>query len=207
MTRKASAPLQVSGKAAISPKNDETRSFLGGEKCQPACKPGSVWPLASRTGTWRPFILGAHRCAPHATYPDGWAGNSPEGFPSHRPYSVLLPVGFAVPLPLPVARWALTSPFHPCHASPEDERGGLLSVALSLGSPPPAVSRHRVSMEPGLSSSAVFRPSRMRPPGRLAGRIKGFARQNANEKAGAGAGFLVSRRIVRPASRPKPSRS
>src|SRR5579872_1683702 len=32
------------------------------------------------------------------------------------------------------------------------EAGGLLSVALSLGSPPAAVSRHRISMEPGLSS-------------------------------------------------------
>ena len=31
--------------------------------------------------------------------------------------------------------------------------GGLLSVALSLGSPPPDVIRHRVSMEPGLSSA------------------------------------------------------
>ncbi|CAK7256801.1 protein of unknown function [Shinella sp. WSC3-e] len=30
--------------------------------------------------------------------------------------------------------------------------GGLLSVALSLGSPPPDVIRHRVSVEPGLSS-------------------------------------------------------
>ena len=30
-----------------------------------------------------------------------------------RPYLVLLPVGFAVPLPLPVARCALTAPFHP----------------------------------------------------------------------------------------------
>jgi hypothetical protein len=42
-------------------------------------------------------------------------------------------------------------------------RGGLLSVALSLGSPPAAVSRHRASVEPGLSSKgkppAVIRPS------------------------------------------------
>jgi len=30
-----------------------------------------------------------------------------------RPYSVLLPVGFAVPLALPQARCALTAPFHP----------------------------------------------------------------------------------------------
>src|SRR3954452_13757597 len=31
-----------------------------------------------------------------------------------RPYSVLLPVGFAVPFPLPETRCALTAPFHPC---------------------------------------------------------------------------------------------
>src|SRR5208283_6056273 len=33
---------------------------------------------------------------------------------SCRPYSVLLPVGFAVPPALPPARCALTAPFHPC---------------------------------------------------------------------------------------------
>jgi signal transduction histidine kinase len=46
-------------------------------------------------------------------------------------------------------------------------RGGLLSVALSLGSPPPDVIRHRLSVEPGLSSpcclstlqSAAARPT------------------------------------------------
>lgn len=41
--------------------------------------------------------------------------------------------------------------------------GGLLSVALSLGSPPPGVTRHRHSLEPGLSSphccAAIARPS------------------------------------------------
>jgi hypothetical protein len=31
-------------------------------------------------------------------------------------------------------------------------QGGLLSVALSLGSPPPVVNRHLASVEPGLSS-------------------------------------------------------
>ena len=30
--------------------------------------------------------------------------------------------------------------------------GGIFSVALSLGSPPPGVTRHRISLEPGLSS-------------------------------------------------------
>jgi len=36
--------------------------------------------------------------------------------------------------------------------------GGLFSVALSLGSPPPAVSRHRVPVEPGLSSTNGIAP-------------------------------------------------
>ena len=40
-------------------------------------------------------------------------GNTAAGCPACRPYLVLLPVGFALPLPLPVARWALTPPFHP----------------------------------------------------------------------------------------------
>jgi len=31
-----------------------------------------------------------------------------------RPYSALLPVGFAMPPPSPGARWALAPPFHPC---------------------------------------------------------------------------------------------
>jgi hypothetical protein len=36
--------------------------------------------------------------------------------------------------------------------------GGLFSVALSLGSPPPAVSRHRLPVEPGLSSDPRVEP-------------------------------------------------
>src|SRR5271167_1444546 len=47
----------------------------------------------------------------------------------------------------------------PCGPRP----GGLLSVALSLGFPPPDVIRRRIRMEPGLSSA-----SKRRPSGRLA---------------------------------------
>src|SRR3546814_5491828 len=71
-------------------------------------------------------------------------GLCPEG-PAGRPYLILLRVGFAVPPPLPGARCALTAPFHPYLPScprPETSgasEGGLLSVALSLGSPPPGV--------------------------------------------------------------------
>ncbi len=71
-----------------------------------------------------------------------------------RPYLVLLPVGFTKPALLPtraVRSYRTLSPLLP-HAGACF--GGLLSVALSLGLPPAAVSRHRVSMEPGLSSVA-----------------------------------------------------
>src|SRR5687767_11316475 len=44
-------------------------------------------------------------------------------------YLTLLRLGFAVPLTLPSARWALTPPFHPYLRS---SAGGLFSVALSV---------------------------------------------------------------------------
>jgi hypothetical protein len=78
--------------------------------------------------------------------------------------------------------------------------GGLFSVALSLGSPPPAISRHRIPVEPGLSSDA----SRyQRPSGRLAGEEMGGVRgwrqacgAGARERVEVGqfAGLLVSER-------------
>lgn len=56
----------------------------------------------------------------------------------------------------------------------EGPPGGLLSVALSLGSPPPGVTRHRYSLEPGLSSPHRINDAR-RPPGPLApGRLGAF---------------------------------
>jgi len=68
-----------------------------------------------------------------------------------------------VPPLLPGTRCALAAPFRPC---PRDRpahagrscTGGLFSVALSLGSPPPAVNRHRFPVEPGLSSTDKFAP-------------------------------------------------
>gem|GEM_PF-6294414 len=55
----------------------------------------------------------------------------------------------------PNRRWALTPPFQP-YRSPESDRR-YLSVALSLKSPSPGVTRHPCPMEPGLSSCAAFR--------------------------------------------------
>jgi len=45
--------------------------------------------------------------------------------------------------------------------------GGFISVALSLESPPPDIIRHRVSVEPGLSSRLRFNGKGGRPSGHL----------------------------------------
>jgi len=84
------------------------------------------------------------------------------------PYLALLRVGLAVPVLLPVPRWAFTPPFH--RYPPRSRRrtfvrgrGSLFSVALSLGLPPPGVTRHPCQRESGLSSKpcgpAVIQPS------------------------------------------------
>lgn len=88
---------------------------------------------------------------PHATNPNDGAGEPPKPESFCRSYSVLLPVGFAVPPLLPAERCALTAPFHP-YLQPvpwfpmiRNQEGGLFSVALSLRSPSPVVNRHRSS--------------------------------------------------------------
>jgi len=97
-------------------------------------------PAPVGAGPGRPFLWDAHRCAPHATNPGGGAGTPlrrASGF--HRPRRRPPLFGLAP--------------------------GGLFSVALSLGSPPPAVSRHRVPVEPGLSSTLARAPGWRRGQG------------------------------------------
>ena len=88
----------------------------------------------ARSAPWMAIHLG--RPLPDASrdLPEDRCGKAPAQLaPNASSYLVLLPVGFAVPLPLPVARCALTAPFHPCRPR---TGGGLLSVALSLGLTP-----------------------------------------------------------------------
>ena len=86
---------------------------------QPVCKPGSGWhagkpayvtaiPLGHR-------LPGASSNLPGRPDLDRSQSHSAlsRRTTSRRPYSVLLPVGFAVPPALPPARCALTAPFHP----------------------------------------------------------------------------------------------
>ncbi len=125
--------------------------------------------LSAPCGAGRPFLWDAHCCAPHATNPGCGAEmllRHRSGLPASaagRPYSVLLPVGFTLPPLSPGARCALAAPFHPCRRRIAPDAGGLFSVALSLGSPPPAVSRHRIPVEPGLSSTGLLPPGSGRP--------------------------------------------
>ncbi len=136
--------------------------------CQTACKPGSVRavpvsPFGGRRGAGRPFLWDAPCGTPHATNPGDEAGTPlrPGGEAGLRPMPPAAPIRSC-------SRWGL--PCRPCcqgrgallphHFTlarrPQGTNpgcaGGLFSVALSLGSPPPAVGRHRIPVEPGLSS-------------------------------------------------------
>ena len=139
------------------------------EQDQPACKPGSVW-----RGSKLPHVTAIHlgRRLPGAS--SNLPGRpDPDTGPEHhrlRADARAVPIRFC-------SRWGL-----PCHSGCPERgallphrftltsslagRGGLFSVALSLRSPSPDVIRHRMSMEPGLSSQA--RLSALSPSGRPA---------------------------------------
>jgi len=82
--------------------------------------------------------------------------------PICRPYSVLLPVGFAVPSPLPDTRCALAAPFRPCLAEavavcflwhfPWGHPRRALPGTVALRSPdfPPAPCKHAAGGRPTL---------------------------------------------------------
>ena len=123
----------------------------------------------TRADGW-PFIWDARRRTPRATYPDGGAETRP--IETDLPSLLgLAPGGVCRAAPVAggaVRSYRTLSPL-PAFAPGGASVGGLLSVALSLGSPPPGVTRHRVSVEPGLSSpGAGAEPGRReRPSGRL----------------------------------------
>src|SRR5882724_164051 len=100
--------------------NRKSTSLENALEHQPACKPGSVGhrPFARTIRDGHSSGTTLARCLEQPTRTASLT--SPCGViafansPRCRPYSVLLPVWFAMPVPLPEPRCALTAPFHPC---------------------------------------------------------------------------------------------
>ena len=135
--------------------------FLGGSKIQTVCKPGSVHAIS---GAGRPFLWDLRYRKPQATNP----GGEPENLRVHREMTPAAPIRscsrWGLPCPLCYQTGGALLPHRFTLTAPE--RGGLFSVALSLGSPPPDVIRHRISVEPGLSSSEILlSPAAVQPSG------------------------------------------
>ena len=105
----------------------------------------------------RPFLYRQCYHCPLATNPDDWQEDA-----ICRPYSVLLPVGFAMPPLLPEARCALTAPFRPYSAKAEryDFCGTFPWVAPAGSYPAPFLAGARTVLPcPVTQAAAVARPS------------------------------------------------
>ena len=108
---------------------------------------------------------------PQATYPDSGFDITLQCYRSRtnllrcRPYSVLLPVGFTLPSPLPDPRCALTAPFHPCCPTEGGKRfvlcGTFPGVAPAGCYPAPYVIGARTFLPRSLSTlaRAAVRPT------------------------------------------------
>jgi hypothetical protein len=165
---------------------------------QPACKPGSVGYRSLAPAVRDGHSSGA-MFAHGLEQPTRTAGlTSPRGVIAcanhqlRRPYSVLLPVWFAMPFPLPEPRCALTAPFHPYRAeAPKGEGGRFVlcgtfpGVAPAGRYPAPYVDGARTFLPRSLSTIAGaavrptdglvhgdFRPSRQGETAAVAVQIK-----------------------------------
>src|SRR5947208_5460841 len=132
-------------------------------------------PWITPWGRGWPFIWDARRRAPHATDPSGGAEDPPGGLSrdsTRLPLLLGLAPGGVCPAAAvagsAVRSYRTISPLPPTPRIAAEARR-CVSVALSLGSPPPGVTRHRTSVEPGLSSLCpASRLGREQPSDRLA---------------------------------------
>ena len=144
-------------------------------KCQRACKPGSVH-RALQGG------LGDHssrrRVAPPLKQPTRATSRNQAHMP---PLFGLAPGGVYRAAPVARPRCALAAPFRPY--PPEAGRFpfcGTFPEPFAEARHPPGVTRHRCSVEPGLSSPRLLQP---RPPGPLARAIWVIAAAAATARA------------------------
>ena len=112
-----------------------------GPGCQPACKPGSVGHEGQKPPHVTAIPLGRPLRAASSNQPGRRPGDRlsrawlAPGYRLCRPYSILLPVGLAMPPTLPPPRCALTAPFHPC---PARERAGRFAFCGAIPGVTPA---------------------------------------------------------------------
>jgi len=126
--------------------------------------------VLSSLAAWTAIPLG--RASRHASrdQPGRRGGNALAAWLSPsagRPYSVLLPVGFAVPPPLPGARCALAAPFHPCPRGMVSLRGRSVLCGTFPGVAP--AGRWPAPYSRGARTFLHRGCPRQRPSSRLAG--------------------------------------
>ena len=132
-----------------------TTSEKGAGDRQPVSR---VLSVHDRSYTGRSFLSAfSHPNAP-AAYPRLDALRHPlRDGPSLAAYLALLRLGFALPLPLPPTRWALTPPFHPYrHADALAGRRSVFCCTVRHAKLTPRVPRRYLAtcpVEPGLSSA------------------------------------------------------
>ncbi len=187
--------------------------FQHREARQTACKPGSVPPMRVRVGgdghsSRTPVAERLMQPTRAAARRSRLASRNVPGCP---PLLLGLAPGGVFPAAAvaggAVRSYRTVSPLPPARVSPR-QAGGILSVALSLGSPPPGVTRHRTSVEPGLSSPRAQRRAAIRPSGRAyLGNPDGRFEPNLQKAAGRTRAPGCRRRSARPrplAPRPDP---
>ena len=146
------------------------------------------WPVSrilSGVAPWMTIPLGLRSRAASSRQPGPLGAKLPcraplPGRTARDPYSALLPVGLAMPVLLPVPRWALTPPFHPCRSGLRRSLlcGAFPRVAPAGRYPAPLLHGVRTFLDPPavreteLWGAAVIRPS---APGRH--RLPARARQ------------------------------
>jgi hypothetical protein len=124
---------------------------------QTACKPGSVPPPGVTPGAVMAIPLGRPSPSASCDRPERRREDPPGASDCSGRLPLLLGLAPGGVFPAAavaggaVRSYRTVSPLPPAQANPGGA-GGVLSVALSLGSPPPGVTRHRTSVEPGLSS-------------------------------------------------------
>jgi hypothetical protein len=141
--------------------------------CHQACKPGSVPRHAAMA-----IPLGRALRRASCNQPGrlirkrDWQVSLPR-----RPYSVLLPVGFAMPFMLPRTRCALTAPFHPYPACKSKFASGAVCFLLHCpwGHPRRRLSGTVLPWSPDFPLRLVRNTAAERPSGLLTRVIRGFA--------------------------------